>query len=156
MPDPRWLADEMLGRLARYLRFLGFDTAYARGRSDPEIERWAARDGRLLLTRDRALAARVPGSVLLSSGVLDDQLRTVRAAAPGLAFHVAFTRCTECNGALAPVAEAPDASGPHDTASGRAPAGARLYRCTACGHVYWDGSHTAQVRARLARVFGSP
>ena len=155
MDAPRWLADEMLGRLARYLRFLGFDVAYARARSDAEISEWAAREGRVLLTRDRALSAQVRGTVLIVSPDLDEQLRSVQRAFPDLAFRVEFTRCTECNGLLEP-AIASTGLGPRETASGRAPAGTPLYRCPSCGHTYWEGSHTAQVRERVRRALGGP
>jgi uncharacterized protein len=145
VPSPPLLADEMLGRLARYLRMLGCDTAYARGWSDDEIAKRAPEDGRRLLTRDRALARRVPGSVLLSHADLEGQLREVLRAIPDVSRELRFERCTLCNGNLAPVGPAPPTSG----SGGRPPDGRTIYRCGACGHEYWDGSHTAAVRRRL-------
>src|SRR5580658_184832 len=61
----RWWADEMLGRLARYLRMVGLDTAYVPGLTDDEVVRRAGAEGRTLLTRDRQLARRVPGAFLV-------------------------------------------------------------------------------------------
>ncbi|MCI4361372.1 MAG: Mut7-C RNAse domain-containing protein, partial [Thermoplasmata archaeon] len=90
MAAPRWLADEMLGRLSRYLRFLGHDTQYVRGQTDREIVEQIRRDGRRLLTRDRALAARVPGALLLASPYLPDQLRQLHAEAPDAGYSVTF------------------------------------------------------------------
>ena len=54
---PRFAADAMLGRLARWLRVLGFDTAYDSAIADPELVRMAAIEERVLLTRDRTSCA---------------------------------------------------------------------------------------------------
>ncbi len=149
MTLPRWLADEMVGRLARYLRFVGCDTEYARGLPDEEIVERARREDRVLLTRDRALAARCPGSLLLTSPNLEDQWRTVRAAYPELPTTVAFRRCTECNGRLEPFTPAPGAPRDERIPWDRVAGGLPLYRCANCGHVYWEGTHTAGIRDRL-------
>jgi uncharacterized protein len=138
----------MLGRLARYLRFAGFDTAYARGLADEEVVRWADTERRILVTRDRRLAARRPGTLLLTTGALDDQVKGVRAAFPAVVFQVRFDRCTECNGALhllAPEAH-PDSS---DLPEAVRDSGVPVYRCSACGHLYWEGSHTRAIRDRF-------
>src|SRR5688572_28120635 len=55
MPPPRFAADAMLGRLARWLRVLGFDTSYDTELADPVLVRIANEEGRILLTRDRHL-----------------------------------------------------------------------------------------------------
>lgn len=149
MPSPRWLADEMVGRLARYLRFVGCDTVYARGLSDTEIVALAAREDRVVLTRDRSLARRAPRAFLLTSTNLREQWRAVRAAFPEVPTHVGFERCTECNGRLSravpPFGPERDPKVPWD----RVARGLPLYQCATCGHFYWAGSHTAHMRARL-------
>jgi uncharacterized protein with PIN domain len=145
---PRWLADEMVGRLARYLRFLGFDTEYARGVSDDEIVERARREDRIVLTRDRKLASRVPGSVLLASPYLVDQIRTVRDASPAEPFEVRFDRCTLCNGRLARWKGAA-ADAPSNLPRNRFDEGLEIFVCERCGHYYWEGSHTRSVRQRL-------
>jgi uncharacterized protein len=148
---PRWLADEMVGRLARYLRFAGCDTVYARGLGDAEILEKARVEDRIIVTRDRALAARAPRSLLLTSPYLADQWRAVRAAHPEVPSEVSFVRCTECNGVLDPYAPtlgtAPAPGIPWD----RVGRGLPLYRCSECGHIYWEGTHTARIRTQLAR-----
>jgi uncharacterized protein len=147
---PRWLADEMVGRLARYLRFVGCDTTYARGLSDDEILSQARAEGRVILTRDRNLASRAERSLFLESPTLADQWRTVRSAYPDLPIEVRFERCTLCNGRLEKTTEPfpePRADGvPWD----RVARGLPLFRCGTCDHYYWEGSHTADIRARLA------
>jgi uncharacterized protein len=142
---PRLLADEMLGRLARYLRMLGCDTVYARGWSDDTIVRSARADGRTLLTRDRELAGRLADAVRIRSVDLPGQLRELATAIPTLPRALAFERCTLCNGVLRPASET---STPRDAAV--EPSGVSVYSCEECGHRYWEGSHTAAVRRRLA------
>lgn len=143
---PHWLADEMLGRLARYLRFLGYDTEYVRGESDARILDRMRREARTLLTRDRALAARASPCLLLTSPNIEEQLRAVQRAFPGLGFVPRFDRCTLCNGELAPGLE----SGPTAGMRGEEGRAERpVFVCRHCHHRYWEGSHTAQIRRQL-------
>jgi uncharacterized protein with PIN domain len=145
-----WWADEMLGRLARYLRIVGMDTAYRTGLDDEELLRCAATEHRTVITRDRGLARRADGAVLLASVAIEDQWRELHARFPQIPTEPRFERCTLCNGPLGPLS-------PEDTLAtvSAVPArvrdsGTSLYRCASCGHVYWEGSHTASVRRRLA------
>ncbi len=151
MTAPRFLADEMVGRLARYLRFAGCDTLYVHGVSDAEIVARLQQDPRTLVTRDRALAARVPESILLTSGALPEQWRQLRTAVPGVPADVRFERCTLCNGALERSRVRPDEVAVDGVPWDRVRTGLELYSCTACGHLYWEGSHTARMRATFAR-----
>lgn len=141
----------MVGRLARYLRFVGCDTEYVRGLSDEEVLRKARAEGRVILTRDRDLASRADRALLLTSPFLPDQWRAVRAAYPDLPSDVQFKRCTECNGVL----ERVDLDSLETAAPGvpwdRVREGLPLYRCRSCGHYYWEGSHTSEIRARIAK-----
>lgn len=144
--------DAMLGRLARYARFVGCDTVYApESWDDTEVARRAADDGRVLVTRDRRLAARVPGAVLLTSAHLEPQWRALRHAVPSLPHEVRFERCSLCNGRLRPYVRgtAVDrelALPPPNPAIDRT-----LHACERCGQLYWEGSHTATIRERLRR-----
>jgi uncharacterized protein len=139
----------MVGSLARYLRLMGCDTTYARGWSDEEILRRARGEDRVLLTRDRELARRAAKAVLLTSPRLEDQVRAAWAAFPDLPADVRFERCTLCNGTLAHFEASSDAPREEGIPWDRVAAGLPLYRCGECGHVYWEGSHTADVRRRL-------
>ena len=149
---PRFAADAMLGGLARWLRALGYDASWEGGIDDDELVRRAAEEGRMVLTRDAALAGRHAGDAMLRIRADDplDQLREV-AACVALSDAAAFTRCTRCNVPLAPTTAA-DAGGavpPAVRAAGR-----ELRRCPPCGRVYWEGSHTARMRASLAAALG--
>jgi hypothetical protein len=148
-PPPRVLADEMVGRLARYLRFMGCDTTYARGWSDDEIVRRARDEDRVVLTRDRQLSRRAAKAVLLTSSRLEDQVRATWAAFPEWAPEVRFERCTLCNGLLEELSPEPLSTTGARIPGDRVAAGRLLYQCRDCGHRYWEGSHTDAVRRRL-------
>jgi len=146
---PKFLADEMVGRLARYLRFVGCDTLYAKGMDDLDIEKLAREHGRILVTRDRELARRTTGSILLESPSLGDQWAAVRAAVPELPRELAFVRCTECNGELAALRAPFSEPRPEGVPWDRVDSGLPLYRCLSCQHLYWEGTHTERIRAQL-------
>lgn len=141
----------MVGRLARYLRIVGCDTVYARGLSDDEILLRARTEDRVILTRDRQLASRSRRALLLESPHIAEQWRAVRRAYPDLPSDVQFSRCTECNGTLEPVRESVPEPRTAAVPWERVARGLPLYRCVGCGHYYWEGSHTADIRTRMVR-----
>ena len=150
-PDVRFVADVMLGRLARWLRAFGYDTLYVRNAPDARLLGIALREGRRLLTRDTALARRAAASgFLIRSEDLDAQIGEVLAAF-GLAARAPLSRCLECNGRLS-------ASGP-DEVRDRVPpytyATHQEFRvCAGCARVFWEGSHVQGIRERLGRHLG--
>jgi uncharacterized protein with PIN domain len=149
--ESRFFADAMLGRLARWLRILGFDCAYESAIADAELVRRAAREERVILSRDRALPEewRISGIQLLESEGLVEQIReVVRAFDLGGAVRI-FSRCNECNEPLRAAAKA--------EVAGRVPprilATQEAFReCPACGRVYWEGSHTEHMRRAVDAV----
>lgn len=144
--EPRFVADVMLGRLARWLRALGCDTLYAPSVSDARLLGVSLRDGRCLLTRDVALARRAAARGLLVRGdTLDEQLRQV-VDRYGLSGRNLLTRCLECNVVLERI-EADHVRGqvpPYTLATQR-----DFRRCAACRRVYWPGTHAVGIQARL-------
>jgi len=138
--SPRFIVDVNLGRLARYLRLLGFDCLYSNDLDDAGVARISVAESRIVLTRDRALLRQR----IITHGyfVRADQPRTqVREVLARLDLHRLvrpFTRCTRCNGRL----EAVDRQAVLEQLQPRT----RLYyrefrRCSGCGQVYWKGSH---------------
>ncbi len=146
------MADEMLGRLARYLRFMGFDTAYARGWTDHEVRARAHLEGRILLTRDRTLARQTPGAVGLCSTDIGDQLVEIRRAFPTIPWELRPDRCTLCNGVLSRWVPSPVEPLPRGAPRELVERGLTLYRCPDCLHVYWQGSHSEKVRNLIAHA----
>lgn len=151
-PDTqRFLCDAMLGSLARWLRFFGFDAVFHDpGLEDSILAAEARAEGRWLLTRDRALAAVGPRTVLVRSELLEDQLVEVFArlgVRPRPTLDRA--RCGECNGDLEQASRDEVARDvpPHVLATAT-----RFRRCSECGRVYWPGSHGSRIVERMQAV----
>lgn len=148
---PKFLCDAMLGSLARWLRFFGFDATYLDpGVPDRVLAALARSEGRWLLTRDRELAAVGPRTSLVRSETLDDQLVEVLSRHGLLpTAELERARCGECNGDLEPVEreEVAEVIPPYVAAT--AP---RFRRCSGCGRVYWPGSHSARIVARMQAI----
>lgn len=142
---PRFLADAMLGKLARWLRLLGFDCAWPGEIGDGDLVRLGVEQQRVLLTRDRALPEewRVEGILVLRAETSFDQVVEVLQAFELAGSVRLFTRCSECNVPLDEV--------PREGVASRVPprvlASQLSYReCSACRRVYWEGSHTERMR----------
>jgi uncharacterized protein len=143
----RFVLDVHLGTLARRLRLLGVDTAYANDAADDELIEQANAEERVLLTQDRGLLRR---KTLKSGGFVrgarpDDQLRDVlERFAPEL---TPWTRCVACNGLLQAVSKS-------DVADSLQPGTRRTYeefaRCPDCGQVYWRGAHDRRLQRIVA------
>jgi len=139
------LCDHMLGSLARWLRFMGYDTAYPEPTSDRDLIDMARREDRILLTRDKELAGRVRDAVGIRSDDLDEQIREVAAVLP-LRLIDPLSRCSLCNSVLLPVSR--------DAIEELVPVGVRsrheeFWRCPSCHRVYWQGSHWDKMVERL-------
>jgi uncharacterized protein len=142
----------MLGSLARWLRFAGFDTRYEPDWTDAALAGLTRAEGRWLLTRDRALASVAgPRVVLLKArdlGALVGELRD-RLELPVDPARF-MTRCAECNGELREVAR--------EAVADRVPPfvathGEHFRRCVGCGRVYWPGTHAGRIAQRLRELF---
>lgn len=146
--EPRFIADAHLGRLARYLRFLGVDTLQRNAWDDAELVAIARRDGRIVLTRDRALLMRRDverGACLRATEPLA-QLREV-AERFGLGFPLErAARCLLCNAVLEPLEPQRVAATVPDTLRRRHDA---FWRCPDCERTYWRGSHWRRLRDRV-------
>lgn len=148
--EARFIADVHLGRLASYLRLLGFDCGWRNDFGDDELVNVANAEDRIVLTRDTGLlkrAALVHGAFVHAS----DPRRQLREVFDrfGLESHARpFTRCARCNGPVSPWQ--PDRDDRLPEAALRHRDG--LSRCEGCGQLYWPGSHLERLRRRLAEV----
>ncbi len=156
-PEPlrtvRFVADNHLGRLARYLRLLGLDTTCENHWTDPQLVRISTGQRRILLTRDIELlkhGALTHGYYVRATDSRKQLKEIVRR------FHLEeqltpFTRCMTCNGGLVAVSkeEVTNDLSPHIRRNVD-----DFSRCTACGKVYWEGSHHPELLRIVASVRG--
>lgn len=146
--QPRFVLDTQLGTLARYLRLCGFDTLYRNDYEDVEIAAISADEGRVLLTRDRAVLKRkvVTHGYFLRNDQPRRQLTELSARYELAEKARPFTRCAACNGTLEDV--------PKEDVEHRLEPLTRKYfetfrGCSRCGKIYWQGSHYPGIRALL-------
>lgn len=147
---PRFLVDTMLGRLATWLRILGYDAAYFRG-EDRDLLAHAWREGRILLTRDARLLARrrLPPHLGIASDHVREQLRQVVRAYGLTPAHPPARRCPRCNLGLAEqdkvdlAGRVPDFVWSHHD---------HFWACPGCQRIYWAGSHRRQMDESLRRL----
>lgn len=151
---PRFLVDINVGRLAKWLRILGYDAAVRPDAEDGELVRRAMADGRVLLTRDalipqrRVVAQGRLRVILLRSEEPMAQLRQVMEDL-GLDPSGAFTLCIECGARLR--------DRPKDTVVGLVPpyvfqTQQAFMECPACGKLYWQGTHWRNMRRKLEKA----
>ncbi len=145
----KFIADAMLGSMARKLRALGFDTSYYKEGDDAGILAAAAEERRVILTADRSLAAKARSAkaraLLLSERTDGMRLASlVRLAdSSGLGLVRSDSRCSVCNGELERLSR--------EQVAGKVPPSVqrhhRLFqRCVKCGRYYWKGGHWKKLR----------
>ena len=152
---PRFVLDTHLGRLAAYLRMLGYDTLYRNDYPDDELAEVSHHEQRILLTRDVGLLKR-------SLVVYGYYVRTIKpqqrlmeiADRYDLRDDIKpFKHCMKCNGLLHSVAK--------DQIADQLPPGTasyyqRFHQCMACGQVYWKGAHYQRMQQLLDTLLQSP
>lgn len=146
----QFVADKMLGRLARWLRVIGQDVAYGRELSGAGLLRVARQEGRLILTRDRAITKRNPPSfIMIHSDRFREQLKQVVDECGLDPLKDAFTRCVECNAALEPITKA-DVEGkvpPYVFATHE-----KFSLCPKCRRIYWPATHQERMMTELKSI----
>nr|HID59568.1 hypothetical protein [Desulfobacterales bacterium] len=146
----KFAADRMLGRLAKWLRILGYDTVYRKNLSDEGFIS-LAREGRILLTRNTSLRDRLPPeqSVFITSDHYQDQLVTViKALSLKPVRDAFFSRCTVCNTVLEPAQDVEDEVPEYIWETQH-----KFSRCRNCGKVYWPGTHYERTFERIKTLF---
>jgi hypothetical protein len=148
---PRFVADSMLGRLAKWLRAFGFDVDYHPFRDDHGVIARARERGAIALTGDAEFPQPADVRVIfVASDHLPEQLEQLARDVP---LHLTqarpFTRCIVCNQALLPVTR--------DQVWRDIPPFIYLTnesyaRCPDCGRVYWEGSHASHMQEGLSKL----
>lgn len=143
LPEPKFLADSMHGKLARWLRMLGFDTVYC-PEPDSSIIVRARDEGRIVLTSDtelhRRLIARCAHSIFLNLEGTEEQLSRIGLyLEQNFSIHrdefltPKFRFCSLCNGLLEQVSDF-------------------KWRCKNCSQEYWKGGHWRNISQTLERA----
>ncbi len=150
----RFLVDDMLGKLARWLRILGYDTVYGSEPNDTDLLRVASEEGRVLVTRDKDLHRRAIrqnlGVHFIESVSLSDCLDSLRYRyGINLSLQTIAPRCSLCNGFLNVASR--------DIIIKTVPARIQrrrleFWHCPGCGKTYWQGTHWENMGAFLASI----
>ena len=141
--SPAFVLDSNLGRLARYLRLLGFDCLYQNDYDDEAVANIADQEQRIVLTRDRALLQRkiITRGYFVRAVRPRPQVKEVLARFDLYRLVDPFNRCIRCNGDL----QAVDKQVIEERLEPRTREYFDSFRiCTACGQIYWQGSHHAR------------
>jgi len=136
----KFIADEMLGKLARWLRAVGYDTVYFAGEGDSALVQQALQEDRIILTRDSHLVERklARKTLLVKHDEPRKQLKQVISDLKLDVENGLFTRCLVCNRELLSVKK--------ENVRDRVPAytystQSKFYECPNCGRVFWPGTH---------------
>ncbi len=161
----RFVTDRMLGKLSTWLRILGYDTVYAadipikNGEEDEDnaIATFAAREARILLTRDKYLAASarkngVQCVQIKTAGVMEQLKELLRHNIP-LNLEPVPVRCSECNARIRKVEASEENILKEKSYVPPSMIGKRdFWVCERCGRIYWEGSHWRNMREQLGQL----
>ncbi len=148
---PRFILDVHLGKLAKYLRLLGFDVVYETNFADEIIVLRSEKEQRIVLTRDIGLLKNktITHGYWIRHTEPTQQVKEVLSR-----FNLAkqchpFTRCLNCNGPLSRVAK-------NKIMTQIPPLTPKFYQtflqCQSCKKIYWQGSHYTKLKHWLKNV----
>lgn len=150
----RFVADGMLGKLARWLRMLGYDVKYFNSLDDEELIKVAGSEERILLTRDVGLYQKASikgGQAFLIEGKTEYEKLAELAKRYSLSLEIdtSNSRCPKCNSNIRPVQkEAVLEKIPKSTSKFYD----EFWECPNCGKIYWQGSHWERISKTLSRA----
>lgn len=147
----KFIADSMLGRLARWLRLSGYDVAYANDILDNSILEHAKSEGRILLSKDKNLCEKAKGrgidaTLVTSDNILEQLRQVVRERNLTIRSTPEFSRCPLCNSAVKKIEK--------EKIKDRVPKtvfkhSKEFWECRNCGKIYWHGGHWKNIRERV-------
>ena len=150
--EPKFIVDANVGKLARWLRMMGFDTLFFNGPDDGMMVKMALAQDRHIITRDsefmkrRAITSGRVQATLVSGDISELQMQTVIGKLKLSAKTQPFTRCLECNTVLNEM----DRSEAADLVPERVYEIQDQYMaCPSCLRVYWRGTHWKAMNNKL-------
>ena len=138
--NPRFITDCHLGRLAKYMRLLGFDTFYKTDLEDSTIVQISIDDTRIILTKDRGLLKRnmvTHGYYVRDSNPKNQIIEVVRRFDLSSMIKP-FTRCIKCNGNISPIRKELVIDRLLEKTKATY---SDFFICNECDQIYWKGSH---------------
>ncbi len=142
-----FVADSMLGKLARYLRIMGYDTAYQSSYPDKRLSELVM-EGRILLTRNQKTVRLYSDFIFIDCDLVKDQLKVVDSTLKLTRNQRDwFTRCLTCNSALSKVDTEVARENVPDFVFFKYPE--RILLCPTCKRFYWPGTHRERMVERL-------
>lgn len=150
----RFILDAHLGKLAKYLRMLGFDTLFRNDFEDSEIIEISVNENRIILTRDKLLlnSGRITHGYFVRATEKHEQLKEVVQKFDLYSQFKSFTRCMTCNSKLVPVKK--------EKITGKVPVEVmhnfdEFFFCPSCRKVYWKGSHFKKMENLITQIAGT-
>ena len=150
---PRFVADVMLGRLAKWLRIAGFDVLYSNRFTDDELVAVSQCEGRVLLSRDTRLLLRrsVKEFIFLESEKIQDQIQQIFHATNTASLSALLSRCLSCN---EPLIDIPRESVRESVPRFVYETQACFKSCPRCRKIFWAGTHRQSVLQMLSNLLG--
>jgi hypothetical protein len=147
----RFIAENNLAKLARYMRALGLDVVLDASISAEEIIDISRREGRIILTMSRKLLKRkeVTHGIFVRQGSCAEQAKRIVESLDLRNSIKPFSRCLRCNSLLSPIAK--------EAIAERVPPRARAHYekysyCGSCDKIYWEGTHCESLRSALVDI----
>jgi uncharacterized protein with PIN domain len=151
----KFLCDQMLGDLAKWLRFLGFDTYYANNEiNDDDLLKISKNENRVLLTKDKELIIRAKkigvSNIKVDLKMLDDQIiQVLKTSKVKINNKDILSRCSKCNDFLNKVNK-------DDVKESVPPLIFKnndlFWKCDKCKTVYWKGSHHEKIISKINKI----
>jgi uncharacterized protein with PIN domain len=153
--DTAFIVDSNAGKLARWLRMMGYDTLFFNDIEDGRLVDMAMKEGRVVVTRDTQIAKRrvaANGSLRVILTRDDDPRKQLLQVMKELSLdcrQMQFTRCLECNRRLKPRSkeEVKDLVPPYVFSTQT-----QYMQCPSCSRVYWQGTHWQRMKSALEEI----
>jgi len=150
---PKFIVDFMCGRLAKWLRILGYDTEFYKEHSRSKILMESLQQQRIILTRDTKLSSKKAYKILL---IKSDKIRQqIKQVLKELNLKINkekfFSICSICNKKVVSVEK--------ESVKNLVPAyiyetQSKFYQCPQCKRVYWQGSHLELFSKEIEEILG--
>ncbi len=145
----KFLCDEMLGSLAKWLRILGYDTKYIKNINDKKIIEIAEKEGRIVITRDKLLAKKSKGIYINEKDIEKQLKKVVKCLNLNIEKEKILTRCTICNIKVVRIEK--------EKVKGKVPEyvwnnNENFWICPTCNRIYWIGSHWNKMEETIKKL----